>query len=110
MRSLSPTALDSSHTETGKRTATAHVQQSQHTQGGEGKQHDTLPFRELQGGMWLLVLICTQLFQLNRGIKNVSAVDPALCNLKPFEEPHTPFCCALEQNHGHILATEHTTA
>lgn len=68
-----------------------------------------LPFRELQGGMWLLVLICIQLFQLNRGIKNAKAVDPASCDLKPFEETHTPFCGALEQNHGHILSTEHTT-
>lgn len=87
-----------------------HVQQSQHSQGGEGKQHDTLPFRELQGGMWLLVLICTQLFQLNRGIKNAKAVDPALCNMKPFEEARTSFCGALEQNHGHILSTVRTTA
>lgn len=86
-----------------------HDQQSQHTQGGEGKQHDTLPFRELQGGMWLLGLIFTQLFQLNGGIKNAKAVDPALCNMKLFEEAHTPFCGALEQNHSHILSTEHTT-
>lgn len=74
-----------------------HVQQSPHSQGAEGKQHDTLPFRELQGGMWLLVLICTQLFQLNRGRKNAKAVNLALRNMKPFKETLTPFCGALEQ-------------